>query len=329
MNKIKIITTIIALCCYFLLSAQTDSLSIDKPLLARHIINLNFPRTRNLNIQMETGFPGNYKIKMPKYDYSEKGTIKHYMSVNVNGNFSLLRKGKFTLAGGASYSYRNIKFSDLSSSTGNIYHGRQEGFHVFGPNATIGYGTLLFGKYVTITGTAFCEFSPGGFELWAGIATATMVLKSSHDEILSVGISGFTHHTSIFPVLPVFVYMRRLSPSYFFDCSLPGYCYIRRLVGRQGRFSTGIDFNSDHFYVHPSTEKNNEAETLYFIKTELKLNAMYEHRLGKHLFFTAKTGYDFSFLSKFYNSDRLMRNALGKYKEHPNFFLNIGVSYNL
>lgn len=327
MNEIKIIITIIALCCHFILSAQTDSVSINKPLLARHIINLNFPRTRNLNIQMENGFPCNYKIKMPEYDYSEKGTIKHYTSVNVNGNFSLLRKGKFTLSGGVSYSYHNIKFSDIFSPTGNIRHGQHEDFHVFGPNVTIGYGSLLFGKPIVITGTAFCEFSPSGFELWSSIATATMVLKNSHNEILSIGISG-TYHISRIPVIPIFVYMRKLSPSYILDCSLPGYCYIRRLVGTQGRFSTGINLNSTHFYIHPSTE-NNSTETLYFIKAELKLNAMYEHRFGKHLFFNVKAGYDFPFDCKFYNLDRLMRNALGKYKEHPSFFVNIGFSYNL
>lgn len=329
MNRINIIITTVALCSHFSLSAQTDSLSPNKTLLAQQIINLNFPRTRNLNIQMETGFPGNYKIKIPQYGYDEKGAINHYTSVNINGNFSLLRKGKFSVSGGASYSYHNVKFADLSSSTGYIYHGQQEDFHVFSPNASIGYGTLLFGKYFIITGTAFCEFSLDGFELWAGIASATMALKSSHDEILSVGILGFTHHTSIFPVLPVFAYMRRLSSTYIFDCSLPGYCYIRRLVGTQGRFSTGVDFTSDHFYIHPSAENDNEAKTLYFIKTELKLNAMYEHRFGKHLFLSAKAGYDFPFLCKFYDSDRLMRNALGKYKEHPNLFVNISASYNL
>lgn len=278
---------------------------------------------------METAFPGSYKVKMPKYGYSEKGTIKHYTLVDVNGNFPLLKMGKFTLSGGASYSYRNIKFSNLSAPTGNVYHKEKEDFHLFGPNATIGYGTLLFGKYVTVTGTAFCEFSPDGIELWAAVATAAMVLKSSSDEILSVGISAFTHHTSIFPVLPVFAYMRRLSRAYIFDCALPGYCYIRRMVGEQGRFSAGMDFGSDHFYIHPSNKTDNKVKALYFIKTELKLNAMYEQRLEKHLCLTAKAGYGFPFHSKFYNSERLGRDALGRYKGHPNFFLNLGVSYNL
>lgn len=326
----KIIAVIyMTLCCHVVLSAQTDSISLNKTILARQLINLNFPRTRNLNIQMETSFPGAYKIKMPEYGYDEKGSIKRFTSVNINGNYSLLRQGKFTLSGGASYSYRNIKFTDLSTSAEKAFHGLKEEFHVFGPNATVGYGTQLFGNFVTLTGTAFCEFSPDGFELWAGMATATMVLKNSHNEILSVGISGFIHHTSIFPVLPIFVYMRRLSPIYILDCNLPGYCYIRRLIGQEGRFSTGLDFGSDHFYIHPTEKDSHKADALYFIKTKLKLNAMYEHKLGKHLFFLVKAGYDFPFNCKFYDSDRLMRNALGKYKEHPNFFVNIGFSYNL
>lgn len=328
MNRINIIIAITGICSHLSLFAQTDSLPLDKQMLARQIINLNFPRTRNLDIQMETNFPGEYKIKMPKCNYYEKGRIKRFSSVNVNGNFSLFRKGQFSLSGGASYRYRYMKFENIPDPAEDTYHGQQEDFHVFGTNATIGYGTRLFGKNVIFTGTAFCEFSPDGFELWACIATATMVLKSSHNEILSVGVSGFTHHTSIFPVLPVFVYMRRLSPTYVLDCSLPGYCYIRRLLGTQGRFSTGMNFDSDHFYIHPH-DNSIGNEDLYFIKTELKLNAMYEYRLGNHLFFTAKAGYTFPFNCKFYDSDRLMRNSLGKYKEHPNFFLNIGVSYNL
>lgn len=264
MTKNIIIAIFMSLCCHVALSAQTDSTALSKPLLARQLINLNFPRTRNLNIQMETGFPRTYKIRMPEYWYNEKGSIKRFTSVSINGNFSLLGKGKFTVAGGASYSYRNIKFSDFSASTGKAFHGLKEEFHVFGPNATVGYGTQLFGRLVTLTGTAFCELSPDGFELWAGIATATMVLKNSHNEILSVGMSGFIHRTSIFPVLPIFVYMRRLSPIYILDCNLPGYCYIRRLIGLQGRFSTGFDFGSDHFYIHPTAKDSHKADALYF-----------------------------------------------------------------
>lgn len=128
MTKNIIIAIFMTLCCHVALSAQTDSTALSKPLLARQLINLNFPRTRNLNIQMETGFPGTYKIRMPEYWYNEKGSIKRFTSVSINGNFSLLRKGKFTVAGGASYSYRNIKFSDFSASTGKALHGLKKNF---------------------------------------------------------------------------------------------------------------------------------------------------------------------------------------------------------
>lgn len=330
MSKISISLTIIGILFQCSLFAQTDSLPQNKQILARQIINLNFPGTRNLDIQLETNFPGRYKVKMPEYGYYEKGTVKSYTKAKVNGNFALFRRGKFSLSAGASYQYRNMKFKDVSDITGgkNIYHNLQEGFHVFGINSTIGYGTVLFNKNILFTGTVFSEFSSKGFELWAGIATATVVLKSSYNEILSVGISGFTHHTSIFPILPIFVYLRRLSPVWILDCTLPGYFNIRRLFGKHGRFSTGVNFDSDHFYIHP-TDRNNEKDALYFIKTEVKLHTTYEHRIGKHFFFTAKTGYTFPFNCKFYDSDELMRDALGKYKEHPNFFVNIGVSYNL
>lgn len=311
--------------------AQTDKTTYEnRRMLAQEYINLNFPRSRNFDVQFEANFADDYKIKMPYYDYWEKGKMKTNTAVKVTGNIPILKKGAFSLAGGGSYEYRNIHFGDDALNTmgsGDIYHNRHEEFHTFNINATASYGTRLFEKSTFFTGTILADFSQDGFEHWGAIVTGTMILKSTEDEMMSVGLVGFINRTARLPIFPMFAYMKRLSTDWILDINFPGYCYVRRMFSKQGRFSVGANIDGHHFYIEPSGGELRD-KSLYLAKAEIKAGVMYEQRVDKHLFFTIKGGYTFPFRSKIYDTDRLMRDELGKYSEDPNFYINIGISYN-
>ncbi len=329
MNKKSYKTLILCSLMAFTASAQNGNDS--KLLNLQQAINQNFPRTRTLDVQLEGGFPDDYKVKMPDYDYWEKGEQKPHTSVIVTGNYDILQHKGLHIAAGGSYQYDHLKFKNGMTNTmgdGAILHAKSEDFHLFNVNATAGYGTQLFGKITFFSGTIFNEFSQEGYERWGCLLTAHMILISSADEYLSVGLVGFTNHASRWPVFPTVSYMRRLSADWAMDISFPGYCYMRRLFSNENRLSIGAELNGNHHYLNPDTQRFG-ADELYLSKIAIKLGAAYEQRVGKHLYLTVKGGYNFPFRCKIYDTDHLMHDELGKYSEDASFYINLGFSYNL
>jgi hypothetical protein len=245
-------------------------------------------------------------------------------------NAPILKKDRWVLSTSLRYRHRDISFTNVEVPSGGLpVIGQQSSqqFHYF--LAAVNYTRYdkLFGKTLVSNLSIFGDASDEKF----GVANATyissLVLKKDKFTTMTAGLVLQTNPNSVFPVLPAFTYNHQFKDSpWQIDIILPKQVYLRRSLLTHGRLSLGTVFDGEPFYF--STNIAGSGNKLYnFNRNEIKSGIMYEYKVAENFIIYFRTGWNY-FLNGTIR-ERGEIKEISKTTFDSNFYLNIGVSYNL
>mgnify|MGYP005930381451 FL=1 len=311
------------------LAAQTVSTDSTRYKTAQYITS-DFPPTRTLDIQFEDRGATNYQFKQDGAMY-EKGTLRENAVVKVTANIPTWYNKHFILLTNLKYQCYHRSFDHIKTSNSiytESFHSNKTDYHHFETALSLVHNTHLFGKPLACMANVSFDGSHKGYERAQASLMATMVLTRNHRTLTTLGLIYLTNMGGLFPVLPIFSYAHKpTNSSWIIDIALPRHLYFRKNVLKNGRLSLGSLLDGERFYLYPNVASL--PRKCYFVQNFIKTEAMYEHKLGKHIYLTGHGGCSFTFRSRLYNKKQINKDPVFTYTQHPSVYLNVGISYNL
>ncbi|NDV69203.1 hypothetical protein [Dysgonomonas sp. 25] len=293
------------------------------------LLDKKFDGFKALDIQYEYLSPSDYRMKMDKENKQyEKGRINSIQRFNAAATMPIIAKKTFVFSLSGKYNYQAVDFGKVQTVNIGVPtppHHYSEELHGYAVGASAVMNGKLFGKHMLYVASIVADGSHG-FETVTGMMVATMVLKKNETTSMSVGLYGSTARSSIFPFFPIFAYTHRFASGWTFDSVLPQRAHMRKVIGRNGRFSGGFTLDSNTFYIYPS-DRQNFPHNYTYNRIDARLDVEYEHFMTKHILFNAKAGfnkcYEGALRQKYKTKDIVI------FKQDANFFMNVGVAYKL
>lgn len=311
------------------LQSQTrDSVDSKNKTTAKLITN-QFPSTRFLDVQYEQLGSTDYQTELHGQDY-EYGKVESEKRVQVAMNAPIIKKEQWVLSGSLRYRYRDISFADVTVPSGEqpvIGQGSSQQFHYFLASVNYTRYDKLFGKTLVSNLSVFGDASHEKFGVANATYIASLVLKKDKFTTMTAGLVLQTNPNSILPVLPAFSYNHQFRNSpWQLDIVLPKQIYVRRSLSNRGRLSLGTVFEGEPFYFN--TNISGSGTKLHnFNRNEIKSGLMYEHKVAEKFIAYFRTGSNY-----FLNGTIRQRGEtkeISKTTFDPNFYFNIGFSFNL
>lgn len=220
---------------------------------------------------------GEYSVEQDGH-IVEQGKNDLYTKAGVSISMPVVRKkGLFVLA---SVKYSNIH-QEFNHSTQLLDYGfGATTHHIFSTNAIVSGGTKLFGKTVKIMGMINGEYSQYGFERWMAMGTAVVMLKETANSEFGVGIIGMVNTFSKIPVFPLFTYRHTFNERWTLNIA-PPIMQMRYTINPRNAVTFGMNFNADHYFIHPGTP--DLPERVRYNRSMLNLGAVYEHKFSSKL----------------------------------------------
>lgn len=247
----------------------------------------NYPAFRPFNIEYSMNRGSDYSTKVLGAPF-ETGHIVRYNRLKISTNMPLYRKRNFTLTGGINYTNEEIGLNDVSN-TMNLKHQENLSYHLLGLSLTGVWRDSLWNKPLIITGGLNSQVAlTNGIHKFSGIASGMLLLQASKEKRLGVGLAGIISASAQFPIVPVFSYWRKLSPSWELDFMLPSRLYFRKSDFYKGWLTIGTELNRSNLLLKLD---NNFLQGDYEQRTtSLRTGAAYERRLNSFLLVGVKAG---------------------------------------
>lgn len=281
-----------------------------------------FPMARLLNVEYDHTMPYRYTSKYLDSELPE-GKVNSISQVKVSSNINLIKKKKWSLGTTLNYQY-------ISANTDgtNFFNNQQsltdqtQDFHYHSESLNLTYYSKIFNKIVVFSGTATVDGSEQHFERVRGLVTATMVLKANAQTKMTIGLVGLIDPTAIVPTFITFSYEHKFNNGWTIDAILPKWVYVRKDIASSGRLSLGTELGGTMFYLY----NNDKAYT--FTQMDINSGVMYEHRLGKSIILSAKTGMRYSPTSRLVEKNEAFSDYIFESKPKPSVYFNVGISFN-
>lgn len=292
------------------------------------IIQNEFPRTRNFNLEFDNSFSRKYDSELEDQQYS-KGKITNQQIVNFSLNLPIYNYKKWTFSTSGNYKNFQFEFDDeenISNPTvSNYKHTESYNYFLLSLNSTY-YGSI-FKKPLLYNGSIIADGNNKGFQRLKGSISAVVVLKKTDRITMTAGLILFIDPTSQIPLAPVFTYNERFKNSKWeLDVILPQRVSLRKTIGSKSRFTVGTFFGGENFYV----DTNQSLLPSIYSYSQLKIDGglIYEYKLSKTAIITIQGG------ARKYISNRLTEkqstnsNYIYKNTQEMTGYINVGVSLN-
>ncbi|HEY0177056.1 MAG TPA: DUF6268 family outer membrane beta-barrel protein, partial [Pedobacter sp.] len=283
-----------------------------------------FPSRRNFNFEYEQLGSGSYKPEFRDGSTGDNRITDHYR-FSAALNLPLYKKGPWTVSVTGRYKYESFEITDAQNNNASLF--TKSDFQLFSGSLNTAYLSRLFGKVVIYSGSVIADASDEHLGRIKGFGTVTMILKSTKNTTVTVGIVGVIDPASPFPALPVFSYLHRFENSeWSMDLILPQRLMFKRRLLENGRISIGTEMESEQLYVNLNRP---DLRNVYdYRQSELKSGILYEYCIAKNLIASFKGGISNTLISKVTAKGESTNDYLFKTRQNGTGYFNIGLSFN-
>lgn len=303
--------------------AKAQSIDTLKKEVRAQIVD-KFPSRRNFDFQYEQLGSGSYTPEF-RDGSTEQGRITNHYRFNAAVNFLLYKNGPLSISATGKYKYESFELTDAQNNNASLF--TKSDFQLFTGSLNAGYLSKLFGKVIIYSGSIIADASDESLGRIKGIGAATMILKSTKNTSIAVGVAGVIDATSPFPVLPIFSYLQKFENSeWSMDLILPQRIMFKRRLLQNGRISVGTEFNNEQLYV--KLNRYDPGNVYDYRQAELKSGIIYEYRIAKNLIASFKGGISNAVISKVTAKGESTNDYLFKNKQNTTGYINMGISFN-
>jgi hypothetical protein len=320
MNALKLSAIIIF--THFVTYAQNDSIVS----AAGKAITDRFPSTRTFDVQYSQFTPTDYYSELFGDAY-EKGHIQNHYRLKASVNFPLWRYKKLVLTNSFRYKYEAFESSEVYDPNNILVNRPKQDFHYFAESIGATYFSTLFKKPVIYSVAGTVDGNEMNIQRIKGLASAIIVLKRTENTTITVGVVGLLDRSAIIPIAPVFTYQHNFRSGWQLDFIMPKSLLMRKDILKNGRLAIGTELNSESFYLElPGL---NPHATYEYNQLEINSGLSFEYHLNRNLILSFKTGFNNVLDSKITESGKKTNDYILDTKQDPQFYVNLGFSYNI
>lgn len=256
-------------------------------------------------------------------DY-ERGTVGDYDHLRTALTIPFFHSRYLTLSASGRYNLIDQDFS------GKVPYFNDEEINMSGTHHVLTGGVSAFSRFklggcsVNLFGHAMADFSRWGYENFVGILSGVVMLKESREESFGIGVVGFVHSASSWPVFPMITWRRQLSRQLMLEMTLPQ-VGVHYYVNSAMKCSAGMNIDVDRFYFRPGVEGMNK--TCRYSRTVLKFGGTWEWKPLPSIMLHVGAGTKVKTKSEVATRDG--RNEYFDVKQPVGFYFNLGTAISL
>lgn len=306
---------------------DTNSKIIDweniKGLIEREIKD-QFPRMRFIDVSYRRYTPANVSQQGEGYPKT-KSEFHNSQNIEVSLNVPFYIKPKLKLLALARYDYDSWEIKKQRyASDGSPYNGffRKENSHVYSTGVQGSYLFSMWNKVAMVNFQVLGEGSVKGYERFYGLAYGTIILNQRKDGSTSVGLVAMLDNKTSIPVVPTFIYTKRLDYGWALDVFLPKHVLIRKSILKNSRMTLGANIDSKSLYLESRDKK------MYMYKhNEFKIVSFYDHHFNENIIFSIGAELINSFGGKIIPSNKSQNKYIMKASKNMNLNFQASFSY--
>lgn len=313
-------------CLFALLKvdAQTpDSLKTEKQTMPED----RFPSKRPLRVQYESFAKRNFTSKLFDQQF-QQGKLKSDRRISVEATIPIFIRPRYIVTASVKYSNQDMQLSNvvISPYNNNFQQSSHRNFNYFSTTAGFVYFSTLFNRRVIYNANLVTDGNQNGLKRVYGTATAILILKTSRNINISVGLIGFFDPAAFIPVVPsVAVQLRIRNSDWRIDLLMPRHILLKRPLFHSAQLSLGSELSSNLFYVKPAGVA--AAGTYQFSQLESKTGATFEQKINKQFIFSIRAGYQHIFNAKLSPKNKPVSDYVYQAKSDATGYCSIGFSY--
>lgn len=185
------------------------------------------------------------------------------------------------------------------------------------------HGRVCNKPFITM-GHITLEASQWGIERLSGIGAAMLMLKSSRDEMLGVGLVALFNSTSSWPVFPMAFWRKVLSPEWTVNLNYPLYG-MQYTISKQQTLSAGFTFDNDRLWLRPAV--SGMPRVVMFNRSVVRTALRYDWRLPSQLSLTAIAGWEYTNKARLFH--RCGHHERADFGSPSGLFGRVALSYKL
>ncbi|WP_292009149.1 DUF6268 family outer membrane beta-barrel protein [Chryseobacterium sp.] len=279
-----------------------------------------FPRARTFNVEYTQLMPYKFDSQLNNVDLPEN-KVKNMYHIKATANINLMRRNNWSIGTTLLYKYTSLEVENPDQVFGMQENNKMD-FHYHTESLNFMYYSRLFNKPVIYTVSAMVDGSEQHFERIKGMASGTLVLKSTPKTKMTLGVVAFADTSMKIPAFVTFTYEHTFNNGWVADIILPQKVELRKDFSQNSRLAIGGGMEGTTFYLYQP------GKTYEFRQMEINGGITYEHRFGP-LIGTVKTGAKFIGMARIFDKNDTFEDYFYKANPKPAFYFNIGLSYNI
>lgn len=221
------------------------------------------------------------------------GSVRKNMkaAIDASKTFALNKRLMMGVSGGYRFYDFDFNFNDgCAMDMGSSHHTVRIGGNMI-------YNTMLWNKPLVLMGNMTIEGGKWGMERVSGIGAAMLMLKTSREEMLGVGLVGLVNSTSDIPIFPMAFYRKVFSPQWVLNISHPFFS-MQYLYDEKQTLMAGFAFENERFWLKPSLA--DMPEVTLFNRSIMRTGLNYDYKLSKDATLTAQAGWEYTMRARMY-----------------------------
>ena len=249
----------------------------------------------NIHAEVNTASEESYRMHVKDMERDYNVDIQEKVKARLLVGKTHQMSDYLTVGFSANYDYYNFSIGqqDASLTNGNQHHN-------FGLSGNAIYKMELWEKPFIVAGNLKLEASQWGLERFSGMGTGMLMLKSSSEEQLGVGVLLLVNHTTKIPVFPIAMWRKVLDDRWTVNLNYPFYS-MQYTVDTQKRHTVmgGFTFDADHFWMKVS--EGTDKRVLLFRRSLLKTGINYEYKITPDVVMNAQAGWEYTMRAAIYS----------------------------
>lgn len=243
---------------------------------------------------IETSSCQDLEISPRGSDATSDGDIHKNMKAAIDASRTFALSKQLTLGLSAGYRFYNFDFNLNEANAIDM----GENHHAVRVGGNMIYNTTLWKKPLIVMGNMTIEGGKWGMERISGIGAAMLMLKTSREEVLGLGLVGLANSTSDIPIFPMAFYRKVFSPQWVLNINHP-FFGMQYLYDEKQTIMGGFAFENERFWLEPSV--SDMPKVTMFNRSIMRTGINYEYKISKETTLTAQAGWEYTMRARMYH----------------------------
>lgn len=310
-------------------AALLSLILLSMSLIAQQDSLRDYPSNRPMFIQIEQSGSRKYDAQLFDEDL-EKGRIDSDLRINSFLTIPILIKKKWFFTSTINYQYERLSISGVENLSNTINRNTTSdelNLHDVALSFNAIHLDSLFNKQAIFTGSLIMDSKNiKSIERVKGLITASIILKKTARETMSIGLVGFVDRSTQIPAFPIFSYSRSFKNSpWSLDFVLPSKVAFRKSLLTDGWLTIGSSLGGTSIYQNYS---NSVLSGDYeYVSTEINSSIMIEYPMSESILLGFQLGLRSTVSSKLREKAAPSSDYIFETKQGSAPFMNLSFSF--